>query len=561
VEDAKLWWPNGLGEQALYSLEVVVAKDGTALDRRQMRVGLRKIEVVRERDEEGESFYFKVNGVPIFCKGANWVPADSFLPQVMRGRYDQLLSRAREAHMNMLRVWGGGVYEGEDFYELCDEKGLLIWQDFMFACAEYPEEGWFFEAIRKEAEEVVKRLRNHPCLALWCGNNENDWGVKANWFGKKDKFYGQTIYHQILPEICGRLDPSTFYWPSSPYGGDDPNSQGEGDRHSWDVWSGLRDYGEYLRDNGRFVSEFGFQSMPSMATIMKCTPPSERYPQSKVMEHHNKQEGGPERLAFFLAHHFKVPGDLRTFAYLTQVNQGEAMKAGVMHWRRRKFRSAGALIWQLDDCWPVASWSLIDYYGDLKASYYYTKRAFDDLALSLVLNGEAIEAWAVNDLLEESDGRLEIAAFRTDGAKIFGKTVVVKIPGNASALVMKVPLSEVKAQDPSKVGIVGILKVQGQGARYDTIILDQWKHIKFIKPNIKIVAVKPLDKGGRRFRVKVSANALVKACKLEVRGMKAILSDNCFDMIPRVERALEVELERPLKLSELRKRLQFLYYR
>jgi len=308
------------------------------------------------------------------------------------------------------------------------------------------------------------------------------------------------------------------------------------------------------------VSEFGFQSMPSMATITSCTPSGERYPQSKVMEHHNKQEGGPERLAFFLAHHFKVPGDLRTFSYLTQVNQGEAMKAGVMHWRRRKFRSGGALIWQLDDCWPVASWSLIDYYGGLKASYYYTKRAFDDLALSLVLNGEAIEAWAVNDLLDEKIGKLEMAAFHVGGAKIFSRTTEVKIPGNSSTLMTKVPLSELKALDPSQVGIVGILQVQGRGARYDTLFLDHWKHVKFAKPNIRITAAKALGKGGRRFEVKVVSKALVKACKLEVRGAKAIFSDNCFDMIPRGERVWEVTLERPLKLSELRNRMQFIFY-
>jgi len=557
IDDPVRWWPNGYGDQALYDLEIIVTKEDMILDKRNKKVGIRKIEVVRERDEEGETFYFKVNGVPVFCKGANWIPADSFLPQVTRDRYEYLLGKAKEANMNMLRVWGGGLYEDEAFYEICDEKGIMVWQDFMFACAEYPEDEWFFDDVRKEAEEVVKRLRNHACMAIWCGNNENDWGVKANWFGKKDKFYGHTIYHDILPEVCGRLDPSTFYWPSSPYGGDDPNSQTEGDRHSWDVWSGMRDYAEYLRDNGRFVSEFGFQSLPSVDTIMKYTRPEDRYPQSKVMEHHNKQDGGPERLAFFLAHHFKVPGDLRAFSYLTQVNQGEAMKTGILHWRRRKFRSAGALIWQLDDCWPVASWSLIDYHGGLKASYYYTKRAFDKITLSLVINGDFIEAWVISDLLEEKGGMLEISAFRPNGMKIFGKAVNVRVPENSSTVCARVPLSEII--DPLNAVIVGTLKVQGLEERFDTLSLDEWKHVAFVKPKFKIAVTKALDNGGRRFEIKVVSNAFVKACRLEIRGVKGTFSDNCYDMVPKVERRLEVALERPLKSRELMKRMQFTY--
>jgi beta-mannosidase len=561
VKDPKLWWPNGHGDQALYDLETTVTKDGTALEKLSKKVGFRKIEVVQEKDEEGKTFYFKVNGVPIFCKGTNWVPADSFLPQVTRDRYDYLLSKAKEANMNILRVWGGGVYESEDFYDLCDEKGIMVWQDFMFACAEYPEEDWFLEECRKEAEEVVKRLRNHACLAIWCGNNENDWGFKAGWFGKRDVFYGHTIYHKILPEVCDRLDPSTLYWPSSPYGGEDPNSQSEGDRHSWDVWSGMKDYSEYLKDNGRFVSEFGFQSLPSMDTIAKFTAPEDRYPQSRVMEHHNKQVNGPERLVWFLSHHFKVPSDLKTFAYLTQVNQGEAMKAGIMHWRRRKFKTAGALIWQLDDCWPVASWSLIDYYGDLKASYYYTKRAFDSIAVSLVLNDDSVEAWVIDDLLHEKKGTLEIAAFNTNDKRTFRKTCKVEVPANSSKLITRIALSEIKKADSSSIVVASVLKVKGLHDRYDMLFFDEPKHIAFRKPKIRFTSVKALDKSKKRFELRIVSDTLVKALSLQIRGTKASFDDNCFDMAPGIERSIEATSEKPLKLSELRKRLQFVYYR
>ncbi|MEM3946224.1 MAG: glycoside hydrolase family 2 protein, partial [Candidatus Micrarchaeia archaeon] len=427
IANPKLWWPNGYGDQNLYNLEIKVVNNSGVLDEVKKKVGIRKIEVIQEKDEEGKTFYFKVNNVPIFCKGADWVPADSFLPRVSRERYDYLLSKAKEANMNMIRVWGGGVYEDESFYELCDEKGILIWQDFMFACGEYPEEEWFFDLVREEADKVVKRLRNHACIAIWCGNNENNWGYKAHWFGVKDKFYGETIYHKILPEVCSKLDPSTLYWPSSPFGGEDPNSQSEGDRHSWDVWSGLKDYTEYLNDKGRFISEFGFQSLPSLKTILKFTSKEDRFFQSKVIEHHNKQVGGPERLLLFLSMHFRLPSTLERFVYLTQLNQGEALKTGIEHWRRRKFKTGGALIWQLNDCWPVASWSLIDYYNEPKASYYYVKRAFDPLNISLLINGDEVEVWVVNDFLESKSGKIRLLLYNVEGKKISEKKIEVNV--------------------------------------------------------------------------------------------------------------------------------------
>ena len=560
LERAELWWPNGYGDQALYDLRIEVAKDGVILDELSKKVGFRRIEVVQEKDEEGKNFYFKVNGVPIFCKGANWVPADSFLPQVSKDRHDYLLGKAKDANMNMLRVWGGGAYESEDFYDLCDEKGILVWQDFMFACAEYPEEEWFLGACRKEAEEVVKRLRNHACLAIWCGNNENEWGFKAGWFGKRDVFYGRTVYHEILPEVCARLDPTTFYWPSSPYGGEDPNSQSEGDRHSWDVWSGMKDHSDYLKDNGRFVSEFGFQSLPSIETITKFTTLGDRYPQSEVIEHHNKQIRGAERLVWFLSHHFKVPGDIRMFSYLTQVNQGEAMKAGIMHWRRRKFKTAGALIWQLNDCWPVASWSLVDYYGRPKASYYYVRRAFDSVTLSLVLNGDSVEAWIVSDLPAEKNGTLEAVAYNNGDERTFSRTRDVEVPANKSELCVRIPLSEVRATDPTTIVVAGILRVKGLQDRHDILFLDEPKHIAFRKPKIKLTSVKALDKTKRKFDVRIRSDTTVKALELQIRGSTVDLSDNCFDMVPRAERSVQVTLKKPLDTSELSKRMRFSYY-
>ncbi len=238
VKKPKLWYPRGYGAQYLYTLNALLLNNANIiLDSRKVRFGIRSIELQRTEDEEGECFIFKINGICVFCKGANWIPADSFLPRVDKEIYRKLLEATSKANMNMLRVWGGGVYEADDFYDLCDELGIMIWHDFMFACGEYSEEDFFIASIEREVEENVKRLRNHPSIVLWCGNNENEWGFKARWW-VRDRFYGEKIYHKVIPEIIKRLDPTRPYWPSSPYGGDDPDSPREGDRHSWDVWSG-----------------------------------------------------------------------------------------------------------------------------------------------------------------------------------------------------------------------------------------------------------------------------------------------------------------------------------
>jgi len=557
VKDPKLWWPNGYGEQNLYDLEIVVENSKGVLDSVKKKVGIRRIEIVQEKDDEGKTFFFKVNNIPVFCKGVDWVPGDSFLPRVNREVYNYLLDKAREASMNMIRVWGGGIYEDEAFYELCDEKGILVWQDFMFACAEYPEEEWFFELVKKEAEKAVKRLRNHACLAIWCGNNENHWGFKAHWGGMKDVFYGNTIYHQILPEVCSRLDPATFYWPSSPYGGDDPNSQNEGDRHSWDVWAGLKDYEEYLNDKGRFISEFGFQSAPSIETVKKFTAPKDRHPQSRIIEFHNKQTRGQERIWLFILSHFRIPSSISDFIYLSQINQGEAMKTGIEHWRRRKFKTGGALIWQLNDCWPVLSWSLIDYYGGLKASYYYVKRAFDPVNVSLLVKQDAVEAWVCNDLLKPVKGKVKVISFDLKGNKKGEKEKEVVVEANSSKLCMSLSLTELNVKDKLNNFLVCVLEPEGNEPRHDVIFLEKMKYIQLPKPNIRMNLEK---KSSNEYELKLVSNKVVKACEVRVKGAKADLSDNFFDLPPRLEKKLLIKLDEPLSKTELRKRITLSYY-
>ncbi|MFQ5770435.1 MAG: glycoside hydrolase family 2 protein, partial [bacterium] len=326
ITDPELWWPAGYGEQKLYNLKVEVFLNGRKQDERLLKFAIRKVELIQEKDQWGHSFYFKINNTPIFCKGANWIPADSFIPRVTNEKYRELLQLAREANMNMIRIWGGGIYEQNIFYELCDELGFLVWQDFMFACGAYPEYPEFKENVSQEIESIVKRLRNHPSIVIWCGNNENEWIWQRSTGESYKKMPGYNLFHELIPEICHKLDPSRPYWPSTPFGGEHPNSPEQGNRHQWDIWSGWQDFSTVVEDNGRFISEFGFQAPASLSTWEKFTVPEDRRPQSEIMEFHNKQEEGTERLFRYLAGHVVLPTSFEDFIYKCQVVQGEALK-------------------------------------------------------------------------------------------------------------------------------------------------------------------------------------------------------------------------------------------
>jgi len=416
IPNAQLWWPNGLGEHPLYDVAIEILSADRVVDTALIRLGVRTVELVQQEDSEGKSFCFHINGVPVFAKGANWIPADNLLPRLTVLDYHEYIRMAAEAHMNMLRIWGGGIYEMPSFYEACDEHGIMVWQDFMYACAQYPDElDWFQQAARDEAEQVVRTLRNHPCIVLWCGNNENNWGFDEWWHVGQPKYLGNYVYREILPSVCGELDPSRPYWVSSPYGGEHPNCEEEGDRHQWSVWSAWQDYGHYVEDTGRFISEFGFQAMPNWRTVLSYTAPEDRAILSPVIRNHNKMPEGTERLVRFLAGRLGLPRDLRSFVYLTQLNQAEAIKTGVEHWRSRKFRTAGALYWQLNDCWPVASWSCLDYYRRKKGLYYYSRHFFAPILPLLKQEGDTILLCGVSDRLSETRGQARVAAYGLDG--------------------------------------------------------------------------------------------------------------------------------------------------
>jgi len=433
IQNPQLWYPSGYGSQPIYTLQLaLVNNNGEILDKKEQKFAIRKIDLITQQEDE-ERFTFYINEIPIFAKGANWIPSDSFLPRIKEEDYRDLLEKAKNCEVNMLRVWGGGIYEKEIFYDICDELGIMVWQDFMFACAEYPEDDEFLNKVQEEAEIIVKKLRNHPCIVLWCGNNENDWGYYAKWWGEREKFWGESIYHKIIPDVCARLDMTRPYWPSSPFGGKDPNSEKEGDRHSWTVWSGWMDYKGYILDNGKFISEFGFQAPPNKKTIESfITTLKEYHPQSREIEFHNKQKEGTERIIRFLAGTFKIPINMDEYIYLSQINQGLALKTGIEHWRNNKFNTSGALIWQWNDCWPVVSWSIIDYYKREKPSYYFIKRSFSPLKVNIETTDNELFIYGVNDTLEDFEGKIIVELLTFRGGKKRSYNLDIIIPSNSS---------------------------------------------------------------------------------------------------------------------------------
>jgi beta-mannosidase len=395
VDAPDLWWPAGHGEQPLYTLRITLRnKDGEPVDRVEKRIGLRAVELVTTDDSDhgGSTFHFKINGKRIYCKGANWIPDDCFPHRVTPERYRQRLTQARQAHMNMLRVWGGGLYESDEFYGLCDELGIMVWQDLLTACAAYPEEPPFPALFEQEARHHIGRLSSHPSLVLWNGGNECiwaafDWG--PDWKSLRapgTRGWGLGYWMKLFPDLLRELDPSRPYWPNSPYSGlidTHPNSEDAGNCHHWDVWNGHGEYDNYLTHRPRFAAEFGFHGPPTWPTLDRSVPPSDRAWDAPGMHHHNRQDGGQQRAHRLVRAYFVEPDNFDDWFYLAQLNQARALTLGCEWFRAQSPWNSGALYWQLNDCWPVASWSAIDGDGRPKPLWFATRRFFRDRLITI----------------------------------------------------------------------------------------------------------------------------------------------------------------------------------
>lgn len=416
IEEPQLWWCNGLGDQPLYQVSVTASMDGRLLDEASRTIGLRTIELNTQPDKDGTQFQFVINGVPLFAKGADWIPADSFYTRITKEDVDFYIRQARRANMNMLRVWGGGMYESEDFYDACDRYGILIWQDFIFSDGTYPfNDPEFVENVRAEVEDNVRRIRSHASLALWCGNNENEvLALKEARRGTEKQKAQLPFYHVTLRRFVTQLDPATPYWPGSPsIGVMDPSlaktkpGNVRGDSHLWQVWHGLEPIEWFRTAQTRFCSEFGMESMPSMQTIRTFT--DERHPQllDSVMQAHQKSVGGNEKMLYYLLARYRNPRKFEDFVYLSQIVQADTIRSATDSWRRRKGFTNGCLFWQLNDCWPVASWSAIDYHKQLKAVMYQARHFNQMICLSTECFDDHCVVYAANDTAEPLRGLLE----------------------------------------------------------------------------------------------------------------------------------------------------------
>ncbi len=554
-----LWWPNGLGSHPLYNFRARILINGVPVDQLSTRTGLRSLELRQEADQQGKSFTFIINGVPVFAKGGNWIPADSFPTRVSRAKYSQLLESVRDTNMNMLRVWGGGIYESNDFYQLCDEMGILIWQDFMFAGSMYPGTQQFLDNVRQEAIDNVKRLRNHPSIVIWAGNNEIEagwmnWGWKKNLPESLWEDY-QKIFNGVLPEVCAALDLSRPYWPSSPHGGlpDDPNSLKSGDTHYWQVWHAAEPFAHYEQQTPRFMSEFGFQSFPQIETVNSYTIPSDHDIQSPVMLAHQKHPRGNQLIREYMLREYPEPKDFESFLYVSQVLQADGIKIGAEHLRRIMPHNMGSLYWQIDDCWPVASWSSIDYYGRWKALQFYARRFYSNLLISPHVDGQNLNVYVVSDLIKPTQAQMKISLLDFDGQVLMTTDKAVTVTALHSQPYLTMPVNSLLAgKDPKNVMLLCELLVDGKSVSSNDYFFEAYKNLKLPTPRIATEVIS--TKNG--FKVSLSADKFVRAVYLNVPDGDGDFSDNYFDLLPGRRIEVEYRTHRKMTPDQLRSQIK-----
>jgi beta-mannosidase len=539
ISDPELWWPNGYGSQPLYQVEVALLADdsseATLLDKRLYQLGLRTIELRQQEDQWGRSFVFVVNGVSIFAKGSNWIPADSFPNRITDAFLEELIKAAVDTHQNMLRVWGGGFYEEERFYDLCDRYGILVWQDFIFSCSIYPfDEPAFLENIQVEIVENIRRLRHRASLALWCGNNEMEmtwveWNWKSEEHQKLKPAYDK-FFHHTLPEWCQVEDPDRSYWPSSPSSDipfENPNGQRQGDAHYWDVWHGRKPFTSYRDQYPRFMSEFGFQALPPLKTIRTYADEADWNMTSYFMEMHQKNASGNSLMVGQMLDTFRLPKDFVSLVYLSMALQAEGIRYGVEHWRRHPDRVAGILYWQLNDCWPVASWSSLDYFGRWKALHYSARHFFAPLMLSIEDKSPEMGVFVTNDLLESWEGSIHWSLETLGGEVITSGQTLVKASPQAVAEVCKLSVSDYVSDDNIR-SLVFIADLY-QGVQFisrQTACFAPIKHLELTDP--KLSADLHGEEG--QLVIKVTSRTLALLVEISLAGVDVVFSDNYFNL-------------------------------
>ena len=544
ISSPKLWYPLGYGTQDRYHFAASIKQRKETEGEADVKTGLRSVELRRQRDYWGKSFEFVINGIPIFAKGADVIPFDSFPERVTPERHREILEAARDAHMNMLREWGGGYYESDDFYDICDELGILVWQEFMFGGDVVPGDLPFQENVREEAVQQVKRLRDHPSIVIWCGNNE----VETGWYhwGERQTFKESIsaadrervwqdyviLFADILKSVVRQYADPVPYWPSSPSANFEeiPDNSHNGDMHYWAVWHGLAPAQDYLQQFPRFMTEFGFQSFPEMRTIRSFAKPEDLDIRSVVMKSHQKNKSGNEKILTYMLREYSEPKDFGSFVYLSQVQQAEIIKIGAEHLRRQRPRTMGSLYWQLNDCWPVASWSSIDYYGRWKALQYYARRFYDDVLISPYIHDNKVDVFVVSDKLQPVSGAIHYRMLDFTGHVLLEQTRQVQIPALSSASYLLLDQGDLAQKgDPRQTFLVFDLDVDGHRISRNLIFQDVTHALKLpVAPKIE-TSVSGSEKS---YQLTLRSSELARNIYISLGDLDARFSDNYFDLLP-----------------------------
>lgn len=566
IENPKLWWPNDYGDQPLYIVRTTLLdEDGTSLESITRRIGLRTLTISQEKDEWGNEFAFCVNGVKIFTRGGNYIPDDCLYTRITEKKLDYILESCRRAHFNCVRVWGGGYYPSDAFYDLCDEKGLIVWQDLMYACNVYDVTDAFAENCRQETYDNVRRLRHHASLGLWCGNNE----IESAWdhwgdFQKETPYLRADyirLFEEVLPKAVQEADGETFYWHSSPSSGgcfDNPDDANRGDTHYWDVWHGQKPFTDYRKYFFRFCSEFGFQSFPCAKTVNSFTLEDDRNIFSRVMESHQKNDAANGKMLYYLSENLRYPKDLTHLLYASQVLQGMAIKYGVDHWRRNRGRCMGTLYWQINDDWPAPSWSSIDYFGRWKALHYMAQKFYAPHAVSMTLEDHRCHVYFSNESFETTEYSLTLSIRDLSGNVL--ETYETK--GNSPAFsAIETAVVDICSWEDQKddIFLEAVIHTKDQKVLKDVETLVPYKYLNLKSPVISTEAEETND----AFILHISSDCFAPFVALDFDDADVIFSDNFFHLTDKTVQDIIVKKEDILQghfenAEDFRKRLQIL---
>ena len=533
ITNPKLWWTHNLGTPYLYNFKFQLIDEGKVKDEKSIKKGIRTIKLITKKDSIGESFYFELNGKMVYMKGANYVPQHSFQNKVTNSQYKKLLSDVVVSNMNMLRIWGGGIYENDIFYELCDAKGILVWQDFMFACAMYPGDSEFLANIQEEAEQQVKRLRNHPSIALWCGNNENAegwkrWGWQNNRTEKeKANIWNDylAVFDTILPNAVAKFS-DTDYWETSPkHGRGNPKYKTEGDAHDWWVWYDGYPFEHFENNVPRFMSEFGFQSFPSFETLKYINQSDSISLKTTAVKSHQKHVRGFQLIDDYMARDYNVPKNDEDYIYVSQLLQAKGIVMGIEAQRRAKPYNMGTLYWQLNDCWPAISWSSIDYFGNWKALQYKAKKAFENVLISSIIKNDSVETFVINDTFNSLKVRLKLAVIDFYGKEIWSDSKEIEVLKNSSQQFYRFPLDKI---DKENTMLVAEFK-----NKKSTFYFTKPKGLNLLKGEIQ----KDIIKTENGFYITLKSTVLQKDVFL-FTAKKGHFSDNFFDLLPNTSKTI-----------------------